>query len=236
MFSRFPRKPKPRRAIRDDGRTAKRLARTGLGALAVTAVTVSGLGAATSYAHAPEYTVAQVSPSQNSGLIVQGLREAESLTRAAEDPHQIETVLEFQPAPTGALPVASGQYRLGAGWGATGSWSRYHTGVDLSAPTGTPMYAVASGVVRESMADGWAGVHVVIEHEEGSTLYAHMNSKIVRPGDVVTAGQLIGEVGNTGRSFGSHLHIEFYPKGASLNDPYSAVDPTDWLDSKGVRF
>lgn len=136
----------------------------------------------------------------------------------------------------GAKPLNS--YRVAARWGATGSWSRYHTGIDLSAPIGTPIYAAAAGVVGSpASGGGWAGTHVVLHHKGGaSTLYAHMQSTSVRQGQVVKAGQLIGRVGLTGRTFGPHLHFEYYPPGARPGDVYSTKDPYAWMLGKGVKL
>lgn len=134
----------------------------------------------------------------------------------------------------GSMPIKS-NYRVGASFGATGSWSRYHTGQDFPAPTGTPIYAAASGVVLSSTAGGWAGTNVVIQHSNGgSTLYAHMSRKVVSPGTTVKAGQLIGYVGTTGRSFGAHLHFEYYKPGVTPGDVYSASNPVAFLRSLGV--
>lgn len=134
----------------------------------------------------------------------------------------------------GSMPVKS-NYRIGAGYGATGSWSRYHTGQDFPAPTGTPIYAVASGIVLSPTAGSWAGTNVIIQHGNGgATLYAHMSSRVVSPGEAVQAGQLIGYVGNTGRSFGSHLHLEYYAPGVTPGDVYSASNPMSFLRSLGV--
>ncbi len=136
----------------------------------------------------------------------------------------------------GSMPVKS-NYRIGAGYGATGSWSRYHTGQDFPAPVGTPIYAAASGVVLSPTNGGWAGINVVIQHSNGgATLYAHMSSRVVSAGTTVKAGQLIGYVGNTGRSFGSHLHFEYYQPGVTPGDVYNASNPLTFLRSLGVRI
>ena len=83
-------------------------------------------------------------------------------------------------------PIAAGSYTRGAVFGEYGMWSRYHTGVDLDAAYGTPIRAAGSGVVVASDGGGWAGIHVVILHADGSrTLYAHMSSKVAQPGTVV---------------------------------------------------
>lgn len=135
------------------------------------------------------------------------------------------------------MPMRAGTYSLGAWFGKTGSWSRYHTGQDLPAATGVPVYAAASGTVVSATpgSTGWAGTeYVAIQHGgSGSTMYAHLNTKMVRVGDTVTAGQQIGTVGNKGRSFGSHLHFEYYPPGVTPGDVYRATDPMAWLRSQG---
>lgn len=138
----------------------------------------------------------------------------------------------------GAAPIAKGRYSIAARWGAVGAWARYHTGIDLSAPVGTPIHAAADGVVQGPAAGaGWAGIHVVIKHADGGqTLYAHMANTTVRAGQVVKAGDVIGHVGMTGRTFGPHCHFEYYPAGARPGDVYSSKDPYVWMLSKGVKL
>ena len=138
---------------------------------------------------------------------------------------------------TPTLPVKS--YRIAARFGDVGAWARYHTGFDFSAPTGTPIYAPAAGVVRTAgsgSAGGWAGTYVVVEHADGTqSLYAHMSSVSVRVGERVAGGTRLGSVGQTGRSFGTHLHFEIYPAGAEPGDVFSAVDPQSWLTKLGLK-
>lgn len=133
-------------------------------------------------------------------------------------------------------PIAKRSYRVGARWGATGSWSRYHTGQDLAASIGTGVRAVAAGKVETARGGSWAGTHIVIRHSDGSaTLYAHLSITTVNPGDTVTPGQRIGLVGMTGRTFGPHLHLEHYPPGKGrIGNPYTTDDPATWLASKGA--
>lgn len=87
-----------------------------------------------------------------------------------------------------------------------------YNGVDLAAPIGTPVLASASGDVIISRDSGWNGgygKYVVVNHSNGTqTLYAHMSEVIVGSGWHVVQGQVIGYVGNTGKSTGSHLHFE----------------------------
>lgn len=128
-------------------------------------------------------------------------------------------------------------YRIAAQFGAVGAWARYHTGVDFSAPLGTPIYAIATGVVTHvgsgGGAGGWAGSYVVVQHADGySTLYAHMNPAIsVSVGQQVGTGDHLGNVGLTGRTFGAHCHVELYPPGTTPGDVYAAVDPLPWINA-----
>lgn len=85
-------------------------------------------------------------------------------------------------------------------------------GIDLSAPSGTGVYAAAGGTVIVSRASGWNGGYgnyVVIRHGNGTqTLYSHLSSDSVSVGDTVSKGQRIGGVGRTGEATGNHLHFE----------------------------
>jgi len=87
-----------------------------------------------------------------------------------------------------------------------------YNGVDYGAPQGTPIYAAAAGEVIISRNYGWNGgygQYVVIRHGNSTqTLYAHMSQVVAFGGQTVVQGQLIGYVGNTGRSTGAHLHFE----------------------------
>jgi murein DD-endopeptidase MepM/ murein hydrolase activator NlpD len=86
-----------------------------------------------------------------------------------------------------------------------------HRGVDLAAPTGTPIHAAAGGTVliARNGYNGGFGNYVVLQHDNGTkTLYAHMSKLGTTPGTKVSQGEVIGYVGNTGNSRGAHLHIE----------------------------
>lgn len=126
---------------------------------------------------------------------------------------------------------------IGTPFGATGLWARYHTGLDFRAAQGTPIRAVRSGVVLYAGNSGnWSGNHVAIMHAGGiTTMSSHMSSMAVHAGETVTAGQIIGRVGQTGRAFGAHLHFEVYPRGVKYGDIYRAVNPVPWLSSNGVN-
>lgn len=135
-----------------------------------------------------------------------------------------------------ALPINKGSYTLGSYWGEYGVWARWHTGQDFIAACGTPLHAVASGVIGQPTGGSWAGNHVVIHLANGgSVLYAHMSKIDVSVGQVVKPGQLIGYSGETGRAFGCHMHFEYYPSGTTPGDVYSTTDPVTFLRSLGLK-
>ncbi|MDD5062226.1 MAG: M23 family metallopeptidase [Candidatus Marinimicrobia bacterium] len=85
----------------------------------------------------------------------------------------------------------------------------FHYGIDITSPSGTPVFATADGVVGEARYQGGYGNVVKINHGYGySTIYAHLSKINVRGGDTVRRGQKVGEVGASGRSTGPHLHYE----------------------------
>jgi murein DD-endopeptidase MepM/ murein hydrolase activator NlpD len=98
------------------------------------------------------------------------------------------------------------------------SEGEFHRGIDIAAPSGTAIHATGDGVVVSS---GWAtgyGREVVLDHGHGvSTLYAHMASMTVIPGETVSRGQVIGYVGVSGRTTGAHLHYEVRIHGTAVN-------------------
>ena len=102
-----------------------------------------------------------------------------------------------------------------------------HQGTDIDLETGDPIYATFDGRVRHTtyVARGY-GHLIIIRHDNGlETFYAHLSEVNVKPGDWVTAGQVIGKGGNTGRSTGSHLHYEMRYKGHSF-DPERLINFT----------
>lgn len=103
-----------------------------------------------------------------------------------------------------------------------------HTGTDIAAPNGTPIEAVKGGVVTVSERGSSYGNYVVLNHGDGtSSLYAHMSSRAVSVGQVVTQGTVLGYVGSTGSSTGNHLHLEIRVNG-------SRIDPVTCFS--GIRF
>jgi len=102
-------------------------------------------------------------------------------------------------------------------------WGKMHNGIDIGAPTGTPIYASMEGVVSYAKWEDGYGKVIKIEHSgKLETIYGHCSVISVREGQKVKSGQQIGKVGSTGRSTGPHLHFEVRLAGAP-------IDPTPYL-------
>jgi len=151
-------------------------------------------------------------------------------------------------APGGAwaLPLPPGSYTMGSGFGMR--WGRLHAGVDLIAAPGTPILAVAAGVVLDagctsprcdipgSLTMPGCGLRVNVNHGAGLVSRScHAVALTVAAGQRVAAGQLLGWVGSTGHSSGPHLHIETH-LGAPPATSGTAVDPVPLLRAAGVQL
>lgn len=107
-------------------------------------------------------------------------------------------------------------------------YGKMHTGVDLSVPEGTPVKAVADGIVRRASEDAVNGKVVIVEHGRGvSTAYCHNSNLRVTTGQKVTAGEVIADSGTTGRSTGPHVHYQ-------LELGHKPMDPFAFRGSKPV--
>lgn len=99
----------------------------------------------------------------------------------------------------------------------TGEWKQ-HAGIDLAAPTGTPIGAAAAGTVTFAGVRGGYGNLVIVDHGDGTeTRYAHQHTIAVRAGQQVAVGDLLGTVGSTGMSTGPHLHLEVRRNGRPVD-------------------
>ncbi|MGV9836571.1 peptidoglycan DD-metalloendopeptidase family protein [Nocardia niigatensis] len=152
-----------------------------------------------------------------------------------------------QGVPAGALskPLKTGTYKVGDGWHIPSRPD--HEGVDLAADDGTPIYAMADGVVAASGPASGFGLWIVINHiidgQRMSTVYGHMNDGqlLVNGGAVVHAGDHIANVGHNGEASGPHLHFEVWLNGNRLDAAHSdpthqgpyTVDPQPWIE-RGV--
>ena len=150
---------------------------------------------------------------------------------------QAQITARLQATAAGVTPGPAGPIRRGSGnfiWPVNGPissgfgmrWGRLHAGVDIVAGTGTPIRAAAAGTVaftQPEASSGGYGNYTCIQHGGGiSTCYAHQSQFGTSAGAHVSQGQVIGYVGNTGHSFGSHLHFEVRVNGAP-------VDPLGYL-------
>ena len=126
-------------------------------------------------------------------------------------------------AATGTFQMPIEHYVVTSEWG--GRWGRMHEGMDFGAPTGTSIYASDGGKIIRA---GWFSGHgLCVEIDHGNnvvTRYSHCSRVLVNVGDLVYQGQEIAKVGNTGHSFGSHLHFEVRVNGSSQN-PRKYVNP-----------
>lgn len=108
-------------------------------------------------------------------------------------------------------------------------WGTQHSGLDIAAPIGTPIYAAADGTVIDAGPASGFGLWVKLKHDDGTeTIYGHVNDFSVQPGQRVSAGEQIATVGNRGQSTGPHLHFEVHDASGVK------VDPAQWLSTRGV--
>ena len=140
------------------------------------------------------------------------------------------------PAVTSAPPVSSGQFTRPSAGRVTSQigsrWNKFHAGIDIAQSGTVPVVAAADGVVIRSYLSSSYGNCVMVSHSIGgqtyTTVYAHLNSRNVGTGQVVAKGQQIGIMGNTGHSYGQHLHFELH-KGAWNVSKTNAVNPLNYV-------
>jgi murein DD-endopeptidase MepM/ murein hydrolase activator NlpD len=128
-------------------------------------------------------------------------------------------------AASGAIPARAEGASSGFGWrpDPLDGTRRFHEGVDLPAPDGTPVLSVAPGHVVSVGRNGGYGLEVLVDHGQGwVTRYAHLGQASVAPGQRVGRREVLGQVGRTGRTTGPHLHFEALRFGQAV-DPRRAV-------------
>jgi len=148
---------------------------------------------------------------------------AESVLHPGEGRNLAEQLVAFRDVPS-QFPLPE-KYRDHITWGynkeAIHPITRkqtVHQGVDVAAPTGTPVFAAAGGVVQLAENESGRGNLVILEHGDGYvTFYAHLDEIAVEAGSAVSKGEVIGRVGNTGQSTGSHLHYEVRKDGEHVD-------------------
>jgi hypothetical protein len=127
------------------------------------------------------------------------------------------------------MPIAKDKCKIVSGFGYRFhpilKYRRLHSGIDLAARPGTPIYATGDGVVRVAgrNPEGYSGYGVVVDIDHGfgfHTLYAHMTTTMVKEGQKVKRGEQVGTVGSTGMSTGAHLHYEVILNGKKVDPVY----------------
>lgn len=154
----------------------------------------------------------------------QAAAEAAARQRAAEEAGARQRAAAASaPRPQGAASAPAARTDPEGGTGAGGCawpvrgvvtseygsrWGRLHAGIDIAAPTGTPIHAARAGTVLVASSQGGYGLAVAIDHGDMVTLYGHQSGIAVDVGERVDRGDVVGYVGNTGHSTGPHLHFE----------------------------
>jgi len=164
-------------------------------------------------------------------LYIQSTSFDEVIELAKNKTDMLESMPAIQPISNSDLTrVASGfGYRIHPIY----KTSKLHTGMDFTAPRGTPVYATGKGKVTKvvSQRRGY-GKHIVIDHGYGyETLYAHLNGFDIYKGQKVQRGDIIGSVGSTGTSTSPHLHYEVHKNGIKINPVnfyYNDLDPEEY--------
>ncbi|MGN0974423.1 MAG: M23 family metallopeptidase [Gemmiger sp.] len=163
-------------------------------------------------------------------LSAKGLSRPVPHGRAQEDAPYGSSLESYLPQQDAVYPLSDDALtNSGYGWrqspSVLDSKEDFHTGDDLDAAEGAPVYAVMDGVVRRASCGDSYGNYLRILHEDGDeTLYAHLQYIFVRSGEPVQKGQLIGTVGQTGKATGPHLHFELLHWGVRY-------DPTEFLQT-----
>ncbi|UPT65183.1 MAG: M23 family metallopeptidase [Sphingobacteriales bacterium JAD_PAG50586_3] len=150
-------------------------------------------------------------------IVVQSKSYDEILKLVQNKANMLGAIPAIQPVSTKDLK----QMASGFGWRTDPIYKmpKFHAGMDFAAPIGTEVYATGDGVVQraDAQASGY-GNHIRVDHGYGyMTLYGHLSRTKVRPGQKVKRGEVIGYVGNTGKSTGPHLHYEVMKNGEHQN-------------------
>jgi len=167
----------------------------------------------------------------NSDLIIESAKRMDQLTKrivvhskSLEEIYEMAKTKEDKLASIPAVqPVKNEELtRMASGYGMRihpiYGHRRMHSGMDFSAPVGTPVYATGNAKVKKAKASGAYGNLIVLDHGYGiETYYAHLDGYNVKVGQEVVRGELIGYVGDTGRSTAPHLHYEVRRNGKPVN-------------------
>jgi len=185
-------------------------------------VVALGAGAAIPDAKAPNPLSALGTVDED--MLKERAEAAERASRAQADRGGLATSITQAAPDVWLLPTYDYTLSSPFGW----RWGTMHNGVDLAVPHGTPVHAVHAGTVVLSRWYAGYGYAVIIDHGDGvQTLYGHNSELLVWEGQEVSAGEIIARAGNTGYSFGPHVHFEVHVNGVPQ-------DPIPWLKEHGV--
>ena len=152
--------------------------------------------------------------------------ESERASRSDERGAEAAATLSDEQAEAEAWLLPLDEFTFTGAYGVR--FGKLHAGIDLAAAEGTPYKAVHAGTVTAAGYHGAYGYSVTVETDDGTEIiYGHSRRLLVKKGDVVKAGQVLGLVGNTGYSYGTHLHLEIHQNG-------KPTDPIPLLREKGV--
>ena len=152
-------------------------------------------------------------------MVVQSKSLDEIVSLAKEKEKMLASIPAIQPVKNEDLK------RMASGFGMRlhpilKSW-RMHNGMDFTSPKGTPIFASGNGKIKKAHRSATFGKVVYIDHGYGyETIYAHMSKIVAKRGQKVKRGDIIGYVGNTGRSAAPHLHYEVHKNGRPVNPIY----------------
>jgi murein DD-endopeptidase MepM/ murein hydrolase activator NlpD len=162
--------------------------------------------------------IVSVTPAANSSV------HAEEITKAAAYAQERADREARLNRPLFVMPT-KGVWTSGFGY----RWGVLHAGIDIANSIGTPIYAVADGVVTDAGPTAGYGAWVKIRHSDGTvTLYGHVNTWLVNKGERVMAGDQIATIGNRGNSTGPHCHFSVLLNGTDF------IDPVPWLAKRGL--
>lgn len=197
----------------------------------------SGIGGSDRYSHlegfsSSEMLIATARRVDEIGrkMVVQSRSFDKVFALAKQQEQRMAATPAIVPIKGGAMNVISGfGYRIHPIY----RTRRMHTGIDIAAKTGTPVYATADGVsIRPESSMSGYGLYVMIDHGYGyQTLYAHLSRVTAKPGKKIKRGELLGYVGNTGLSVAPHLHYEIHQNGQQINPIhyfFNDLNPRDY--------
>jgi murein DD-endopeptidase MepM/ murein hydrolase activator NlpD len=131
------------------------------------------------------------------------------------------------PGPAGQRVCPTEDFWVGAGWGADRG-KRQHRGIDLGGKRGTPIYAIEDGVIDRTKLQSNGALQIVMRGKSGAKFYyGHMDKVLIKGGQRVEAGDVIGLMGDTGSPGSVHLHFEYWRSGGESD----AVDPQELIAS-----